>query len=70
MPTRYYDYHGRPVRMTVDAKDIPELTEAWDAEQKKLVENNWIETDIFNGAPGARLISEEEFEALLKRLRA
>ena len=70
MPTRYYDYHGRPVRMTVDDKDIPELTEAWDSEQKKLVENNWIETDIFNGAPGARLISEEEFEALLKRLRA
>jgi hypothetical protein len=34
-----FNYNGRPVRMTLDDKDLPELTEAWEPEQKKLVED-------------------------------
>ena len=65
MPFRYFNYFGRPARLTVDDKDIPELCEVWDAEQKKLVVNNWIETDIyFDGQ--AEMISEGEFNALVQ----
>jgi hypothetical protein len=67
MPFRHFNYFGRPARMTVDDEDIPQLCEVWDTKQKKLVVNNWVETDIyFDGR--AEMISEEEFEALLKRV--
>jgi len=56
--------------MTVDDCDIPELTEVWDPKQSKLVENAVAETDLFFGANGTQIISEEEFEALLKRVSA
>jgi hypothetical protein len=65
MPYRYFNYFGRPARLTVDDKDNPELCEVWDAKQKKLVVNNWVETDIyFDGR--AEMISEEEFDALVQ----
>ena len=67
MPYWYFNYSGRPARMTVDDKDIPELCEVWDPEQKKLVRDNHAETDLFFGVAGA-MISEEEFTALLKRI--
>ena len=70
MPFRYFDYFRRPARMTVDDCDIPELTEVWDPKQSKLVENAVAETDLFFGANGTQIISEEEFEALLKRVSA
>jgi hypothetical protein len=54
--------------MTVDDKDIPELCEVWDPKQKKLVENSVAETDLFFGVNGTQIISEEEFEVLLKRV--
>jgi len=70
MTVRYFDYGGRPVRMTLDARDIPERTEIWDSARKQLVENLDIETDIFLDGRRARSISEAEFEALLKSLSA
>ena len=68
MTVRYFNYGGRPVRMTLDDRDIPERTEVWDPAQKRLVENLDIETDIFFDGRRARAISEAEFEALLKSL--
>ena len=65
MPFRYFNYFGRPARLTVDDKDIPELCEVWDTKQKKLVVNNWVETDIFFDGR-AEMISEEEFDALVQ----
>jgi len=70
MPIRYFDYGGRPVRMTLDADDLPERTETWDPVRKQLVENLDIETDIFFDNRYARPISEAEFEALVKSLSA
>jgi len=70
MSVRYFNYGGRPVRMTLDDSDIPERTEVWDPAQKRLVENLDIETDIFFDGRRARAIPEAEFEALLKRLRS
>jgi hypothetical protein len=68
MSFRYFDYFGRPARMTVDDKDIPQLCEVWDPKQKKLIENSVAETDLFFGVDGTQIISEEEFEVLLKRV--
>src|ERR1700741_3852936 len=68
MPFRYFNYLGRPARMTVDDKDTPELCEVWDPEQKKLVADSAAETDLFFGVPRAPMISEAEFEELLKRV--
>ena len=68
MPFRYFNYFGRPARMTVDDEDRPELCEVWDPEQKKLIRDNHVETDLFFGVGGAPMISEEEFTALLKRV--
>ena len=68
MPFRYFNYFGRPARLTVDDEDIPELCEVWDPEQKKLIRDNQAETELFFGAAGAPMISEEEFTALLKRV--
>jgi hypothetical protein len=65
MPFRYFDYFGRPARMTVDGEDIPELCEVWDPEQKKFVRDNRAETDLFFGVAGA-MISEAEFNALVQ----
>ena len=65
MPFRYFNYFGRPARMTVDDEDIPELCEVWDPEQKKLVRDNHAETDLFFGDTGA-MISEAEFNALVQ----
>ena len=67
MAFRYFDYFGRPARMTVDDKDIPELCEVWDPAQKKLVADSAVETDCFFGVTGAPMISEEEFKALVKK---
>jgi hypothetical protein len=69
MTFRYFDYQGRPVRMTLDDKELPARTEVWDGARKALVENTEIEADIFFDGREARTISEAEFEALLARLR-
>ena len=66
MPFRYFNYFGRPARMTVDDKDIPELCEVWDPERKKLVVDSAVETDLFFGVAGAPMISEAEFDALIQ----
>jgi hypothetical protein len=67
MPFRYFNYFGRPARMTVDEEDIPELCEVWDPAQRKLVADSAAETDCFFGVTGAPMISEEEFTALLAK---
>ena len=70
MKVRYFNYRGRPVRMTLDDRDIPELTEVWDPVRKRLAENLDIETEIFFDGRHAKAISQAEFEALLKSLTA
>jgi hypothetical protein len=70
MTFRYFDYQGRPIRMTLDDKELPVRTEVWDRARKTLVENTEIEADIFFDGRETRTISEAEFEALLKVLSA
>lgn len=70
MTVRYFDYGGRPVRMTLDDREIPELTEVWDPAHKRLAENLDIETDIFFDGRHAKAITQAEFEALVKSLTA
>lgn len=68
MTFRYFDYQGRPVRMTLDDKNLPERTEVWGRARKAIVESTEIEADIFFDGREARTISFPEFAALLNEL--
>jgi hypothetical protein len=68
MPFWYFNYFGRPARMTVDHEDIPELCEVWDPAQKKLIADSVVEVDLFFGVAVTPMISEEEFTALLVKV--
>lgn len=68
MTFRYFEYQGRPVRMTLDDKELPARTEVWDGARKALVENTEIEADIFFDGREARTISIEDFSSLLNQI--
>lgn len=64
----YYNYSGRPARVMLDDKGLPEFCEVYDAQRKKLVRSAWVENDVFFNTHLAQEISAEEFEALLDGL--
>ena len=68
MPYRYFDYAGRPARIMTDAEDRPESCEVWNPTQNKLVRDDSFTLDVMN-AYESRLISAEEFAALLDKLQ-
>jgi hypothetical protein len=66
MPYRYFDYAGRPARITVDDHDTPESCEVYDTRQRKLVRDDTLTLDVIN-AYDSRMISAEDFAALLAK---
>jgi len=66
---RYFDFYGKPARVTVDDEDIPELCEVYDPEQRALVRRNDLELDVIDSY-GSNPITREKFEALLAKVRS
>lgn len=64
----YYNYSGRPARVMLDDKELPESCEVYDTQRKKLVRSEWVKDDVFFNTHLAQEISREEFEALLSGL--
>ena len=62
----YYDYVGRPARISLVENDIPDACEIYDKKLKKLVRDDSIMLDVME-AYESRMISAAEFEDLLKR---
>jgi hypothetical protein len=62
----YYDYVGRPARISLVENDIPDTCEVWDSALKKLVRDDSIMLDVME-AYESRMISAAEFAELLKR---
>lgn len=63
----YYDYVGRPARITLVENDIPDICEVYDSKQRKMVRDDSVMLDVIEHH-GSVFISAEEFEALLKRM--
>lgn len=64
----YYDYVGRPARITLVENDIPDACEIYDRQQNKMVRDDTIMLDVLEYY-GSQLISAAEFEALLKKIQ-
>ncbi len=64
----YYNYSGRPARVMLDDKDLPEFCEVYDPQRKKLVRSEWVKDDVFFNTHLAQEISGEEFEVVLNAL--
>lgn len=64
----YYNYEGRPARVMLDDKGLPETCEVYDPQRKKLVRSEWVKDDVFFNTQLAQEISAGEFEALLNGL--
>jgi hypothetical protein len=65
----YYNYSGRPARVMLDDKDLPESCEVYDPQRKTLVRDEWVRDDVFFNTHLAQEISAEEFAALLEQLQ-
>ncbi len=66
MPMRYFDYYGRPARVSVDENDVPVRCEVYDAAEGALVPREDLTLDVTASA-GSHLITEDQFDALLAR---
>lgn len=64
MPVRYFDFYGKPARVTVDDHDRPELCEIYDPERGTFVRRDELTLDVIDSS-GSHLITHEQFEALV-----
>lgn len=67
MPNRYFDFFGTSACVIVDEDDVPKRCEVYDREQGAFISRDDLTVDVI-GAHGSRLISEDEFQALLARV--
>lgn len=68
MPVRYFDFYGKPARVTVDDEDAPELCEVYDREQGVLVRRDDLTLDVIDSY-GSDLISREAFDELMAKVQ-
>lgn len=66
MPMRYFDYYGRPARVSVDENDVPVSCEVYDAAEGEFAVREDLTLDVTASA-GSHLITEEQFGALLAK---
>lgn len=60
-------FFWQPREVVVDDDDVPERCEVYDPEQGTFVARDDLTVDVIS-AHGSRLISEDEFQALLARV--
>ena len=68
MKIAYFDYAGTPVRLILDADELPERCEVFDRAAGTFAVRDDLTVDIWS-SHAARLIDKEEFDTLLARAR-
>ena len=68
MSVRFFDFYGKPARVTVDNRDGPEVCEIFDPEQGAFVRRDELTLDVID-SHGSHLIAREQFEMLLAKVK-
>lgn len=65
---RYYDFYGRPARITPGDADTPDICEVYDPARKHFVRRDDLTLDVYNSY-GSLLIDQEDFMRLLDKAK-
>lgn len=68
MSVRFFDFYGKPARVTVDNRDRPKVCEIFDPKQGVFVRRDELTLDVID-SNGSHLIAREQFETLLAKVQ-